>query len=61
MARSRQDEGLVCLGVYITKSDHAQLKELAEQKKSKLGVRVTLSDEVRAAIKEYLAYTGKKK
>ncbi len=61
MARSKRGEGLVCLGVYISESDHSQLKQLAEQKKDRLGVRVTISDEVRAAIKEYLAHTGKKK
>lgn len=61
MARSKQREGLICLGAYIPKSDHAQLKKLAEQKAAKLGVSVTLSDEVRAAIKEHLAHSGKGK
>lgn len=61
MARSKRGKGLVCLGVYISESDHSQLKQLAEQKKDRLGVRVTISDEVRAAIKEYLTHAGKKK
>lgn len=54
MAKSKRDDGQICLGVYIPLDDHEQLKRIAESKKQELGVRVTLSDVIRLAIGEYL-------
>ena len=54
MAKSKRDDGYMCLGVYITLDDHEKLKQVAASKKAELGVRVTLSDVVRLAIGEYL-------
>lgn len=54
MAKSKCDDGLICLGVYIPLDDHEKLKQIVASKKQELGVRVTLSDVIRLAIGEYI-------
>lgn len=54
MAKSKRDDGLICLGVYIPLDDHEKLKQIVASKKQGLGVRVTLSDVIRLAIGEYI-------
>lgn len=54
MAKSKRDDGLICLGVYIPIDDHDRLKQIAANKKQELGVRITLSDVIRLAIGEYI-------
>ena len=44
----------VCIGVHIPKELHAQVGVVAEKKKKQTGMRYTLSDIVRIALKEYL-------
>lgn len=49
----------ICIGVHIPVEQHANLQEEANIKAAETGVRHTLSDIVRIAIKDYFAKKGK--
>jgi len=49
----------ICIGIHIPVEQHANLQEEARVKAAETGVRHTLSDIVRIAIKKYFAKKDK--